>query len=112
MKTRLTISALPETAQQALRQLGENVRIMRKLQGMSMATLADRAYTTREALRRLENGQGTVSLGLLAHVLWVLGQEKALGDVASIKNDAFLQSRLQQTLKQRIHDKTQDEYDF
>ena len=112
MKTRLTITALPESAQQALKALGDNVRTMRKLQGMSMATLAQRAFTTREALRRLENGQGTVSLGLLAHVLWVLGQEKGLADIAAAHTDVFLQARLQNSLKQRIHDRDESDYDF
>ena len=112
MKTRLTITALPESAQQALKALGDNVRTMRKLQGMSMATLAQRAFTTREALRRLENGQGTVSLGLLAHVLWVLGQEKGLASIAAAHADVFLQARLQNSLKQRIHDRDESDYDF
>lgn len=57
----------------ALRDLGENVLVWRKLRGLTQAQVADRANVSRYTLRRLENGDGAVTLENTLRILRALG---------------------------------------
>lgn len=63
----------PLPVQRALRQLGEDVVIWRKLQGLTAAQVADRAGVNVTTLRRLEHGKGSISLENLFRVTRALG---------------------------------------
>jgi len=86
-KQTLAKEALPDSATRALAKLGRDIRAARKLRGITAAQLAERTYTTRATITRLENGHPGVSLTILAHVLWVLKLENNLGMVADPQND-------------------------
>lgn len=64
---------LPFEVAQAVRQLGTNVRVARKRRRMHQEELALKARINDKTLRRLEQGDGGVSVGNVLSVLWALG---------------------------------------
>lgn len=63
----------PFPVQRALRQFGEDIVTWRKLQGLTAAQVADRAGVNVTTLRRLEHGEGSISLENLLRVARALG---------------------------------------
>jgi len=107
-----SITGLPEGVAARLRELGNHIRNARKIRRLSMEELAGRALTSRETLRRLERGWPGVSIGTLAHVLWVLGLEANLGVLASLEADPYGRARLELNLPKRIRRRREAKYDF
>jgi transcriptional regulator with XRE-family HTH domain len=112
MPRQSTITGLPEDAAARLRELGGHIRNARKIRRLSMAELAGRALTNRETLRRLERGWPGVSIGTLAHVLWVLGLEANIGKLASLEADPHARVLLELNLPKRIRRRKETKYDF
>jgi transcriptional regulator with XRE-family HTH domain len=81
----------PQTKRRA-QALGERLRLARKRRRMSLAELASRVGVARGTLTRLEQGDLSVSLGLLARVLAILGLED---DLDRLAHDDELGRRLQ-----------------
>lgn len=81
----------PQTQRRA-QALGERLRLARMRRRMSLGELAKRVGVARGTLTKLEQGDLTVSLALLARVLTVLGLEEDLDQVA---RDDELGRRLQ-----------------
>lgn len=81
----------PQTQRRA-EALGERLRLARLRRRMSLAELASRVGVTRGTLSRLEHGELSTSLGVLARVLAVLGLEEDLDHLA---RDDELGQRLQ-----------------
>lgn len=73
---------------QALAKLGENLRIARKRRGLRIADLAQAAGCSQDTLRRLENGDPGVSLGVLARVLEALGRAQELASMMDAEKDS------------------------
>ncbi|NCC05420.1 MAG: helix-turn-helix domain-containing protein [Proteobacteria bacterium] len=103
---------LPGSPAANLERLGDNIRAARKLRGLSMQDLAVRTMTTRETIRRLENGHPGVSLGVLAHVLWVLQLDDQLGGMASLESDPVGRAMAVSRLPQRVTTEVSDALDF
>jgi len=72
--------------------LGERLRLARLRRRMSLAELATRVGVTRQTLSRLEHGDLSTSVGVLAQLLGVLGLEEDLDQLA---RDDELGQRLQ-----------------
>ena len=68
-----------------------------------MAVVADRAFTSRATLQRVEAGDPGVSIGIFAAVLQALGLLDGLGQVADPSNDTVGQALAGAALPQRIH---------
>lgn len=81
----------PQTQRRA-EALGERLRLARLRRRMSLSELAERVGVTRHTLSRLEHGDLSTSLGVLARLLGVLGLEEDLDMVA---RDDELGRRLQ-----------------
>jgi transcriptional regulator with XRE-family HTH domain len=81
----------PQTQRRA-EALGERLRFARLRRRMSLAELAARVDVTRNTLSRLERGDLSTSLGMLARVLAVLGLEE---DLDRLAQDDELGQRLQ-----------------
>lgn len=81
----------PQTQRRA-EALGERLRLARLRRRITLNDLAARVGTTRVTLARLEHGELSVSMGLLARVLGVLGLEADLDRIAA---DDELGQRLQ-----------------
>jgi transcriptional regulator with XRE-family HTH domain len=72
--------------------IGDNIRLARRRRRLSTTMLAERAGMTRMTLRAIENGVPTTSLGAYANVLFSLGLEK---DLLNIAKDDELGRKLQ-----------------
>lgn len=86
MKSNAT-STLPRAARNALIKLGEDIAIARKKRRMSTILMAERAFISRNTLHKVEKGDPTVSIGIYATVLDLLGLIDRLGDVADRRED-------------------------
>lgn len=92
----------PLPVRRALRDLGEDILVWRKLRGLTQAQLADRANVTRRTVARLEAGNGAVSLEVALRILRALGVleniTRALdphrSDVGRLRSDEQLPQRV------------------
>lgn len=69
--------------QQLLTQTGENIRLARLRRKLSAARVAERAAISRNTLHAIEQGSPTVSMGGYLQVLFVLGLEKTVLELAA-----------------------------
>lgn len=88
MKTQAT-GALPRTARRALVKLGEDIAVARKKRRISTPSMAERAFTSRSTLHKIERGNPTVSMGAYAAVLSILGLTNGLGQAADRRGDSL-----------------------
>ena len=65
--------SLPPPALRAIHQLGQDLEVARRRRRISQQLMADRMLVNRETVIRLERGDPTVSLSVLASALFVLG---------------------------------------
>jgi len=63
--------------------LGENIKLACKRRGYSQSLIAERTGLSRLTVRKIEQGNPTVSIGHYVLVLSVLGLAENLGHVAS-----------------------------
>jgi len=64
---------VPPALLRSLRQIGEDITTWRKLRGLTQAQLAERADISLNTLRRLERGDGGVSIENLVRTMRGLG---------------------------------------
>ena len=83
------IDTLPRTARYALAKLGKDIAVARKKRRISTISMAERAFISRGTLYKLEKGDPTVSMGVYATVLAILGLIEALGQVADRRDDTL-----------------------
>lgn len=74
-------------ARRAIQQLGRDIREARLRRNLPMRVLADRAFTSRTTLARVESGDPGVSMGIYAAVLHSLGLLDGLSRSASLTED-------------------------
>jgi hypothetical protein len=67
-----------------------------------MAVVADRAFTSRSTLQRVEQGDPAVSVGIYAAVLQALGLLDGLGELADPSVDSVGQTMADESLPRRI----------
>ena len=109
----LSKSALPATVTENMVRIGERICLARKRRSISQADMAARMFVTRKTLSRLENGETSVSLGVLLSALWVLGLERDILDLAAPEKDIVGLQMEKALLPKRIHTaKTIIEPDF
>jgi transcriptional regulator with XRE-family HTH domain len=89
MKRSDATDSLPRAARKALVQLGNDIALARKKRRISTISMAERAFISRNTLHKLERGEPTVSIGIYATVLALLGLVERLGDVADRREDAL-----------------------
>lgn len=87
---------------QSLRKLGGEIRDARRRRGLPAEVVAQRAFTSRSTLRRIEAGDNAVGIGIYAAVLQALGLLDRLGDVASPGRDEVGLAMASEALPQRI----------
>lgn len=76
------LPVLLPSVHRSLEALGTNIRMARLRRNLSSEMVAERAGVSRKTLSTLENGSGSVSMGIWIQVLFVLGLEKDLEAVA------------------------------
>ena len=78
---------IPIPVRKALEKLGSDIKEARIRRRISMELMAERAGITRPTLTKIEQGDATASMGVYAKVLFILGLDDNLSNVADIRND-------------------------
>ena len=82
-------NTLPRAARSALAKLGEDIVVARKKRRISTVSMAERAFISRGTLYKVERGDPTVSMGIYATVLSILGLIEGLGQAADRREDTL-----------------------
>lgn len=105
---------IPMQVSEQVAQLGQRVRIARIRRGWSVADLASKAGINRNTLTALELGKPGTAVGVCFTVLWVLGLDRTLNDVAD--PDADLHGKALEDAKRPTRAgkprKAREDYDF
>ena len=86
-KSSASLVTLPPVATEALRKLGENLAIARTRRKESQRTWDKRLGVSIPTLIRMEQGEPSVSIGIYATALWLLGRVQALPELADPQHD-------------------------
>lgn len=78
---------MPAAVMTQLRALGENLSIARKRRREPLKAWAQRIGVSEPTLMRLEKGDPSVSMGVYATALWLMGRSQALGELAAPVHD-------------------------
>jgi len=89
--------------QRTLHKLGSDIYDARRRRHLPMAVVAQRAFTSRSTLQRVEAGDTGVGIGIYAAVLQALGLLDGLGQIADIANDSVGQALSSAELPKRVH---------
>jgi len=94
---------MPSSAvKRVLRKLGADLREARQRRRLTMAVVAERAFTSRATLQRVEAGDPGVSMGIYAAVLQSLGLLDRLDQLADPAHDEIGRSLTSGELPQRV----------
>ena len=93
----------PAAVRRVLRKLGADIHDARRRRRLPMAVVAERAFTSRSTLQKIEGGDTGVSIGIYAAVLQALGLLEGLGQVADISNDSVGQALASAELPKHVH---------
>jgi len=93
----------PASVRRALRKLGADIHDARRRRRLPMAVVAERAFTSRSTLQRVEAGDTSVSIGIYASVLQALGLLEGMSNAADIGNDPVGQALASAELPKRVH---------
>jgi len=86
-KASQALAKLPPSTLAALAQLGADLAVARLRRKESLKTWAKRLGVSVPTLLRLEAGEPSVSVGVLATALWLIGRDAALGVLATPSED-------------------------
>ena len=81
------LTQIPPSTTAALAQLGADLGVARLRRKESLKTWAKRMGVSVPTLLRLEAGEPSVSLGVLATALWLIGRDATLATLATPKED-------------------------
>src|SRR5438105_1512812 len=92
----------PAAVRRVLRKLGADIRDARRRRRLPMAVVAERAFTSRSTLQRIEAGDASVGVGIYAAVLLALGLLDGVGEIADVSRDSVGQALASAELPQRV----------
>ena len=92
----------PAAVRRALRKLGADIHDACLRRRLPMAVVAERAFTSRSTLQRVEAGEANVSIGIYAAVLQALGLLEGLPEIADISKDIVGQALASAALPKRV----------
>ena len=95
---------LPLPVRRLLRKLGSDIRDARLRRRIRATTMAERALISRTTLHKIERGDPGVSMGNYATVLFVLGMEDGVAELADRSRDGLGLDLLEERLPQRVRD--------
>lgn len=99
-KTSGANNALPAAASKGLRDLGADLAVGRLRRKESLKTWASRMNVSVPTLMRMEKGEPSVSIGVYATCLWLLGRPRALAELANPQGDlSALEQDIQEAKK-------------
>jgi hypothetical protein len=97
-----TTPPLPLPVKRALAKLGDDIRKARLRRRITTMMMAERAFITRTTLRKVEQGNPGVSLGIYAVVMFILGLAPRLAEVADTRVDEIGLQLEEERLPQRV----------
>ena len=86
-KTAKAIRQLPPATLGALQKLGADLAVARLRRKESLRTWAKRLGVTLSTLQRLEAGDPSVSIGIVASALWLINRDGELANLAAPEYD-------------------------
>lgn len=86
-KTTKAIRQLPPATLGALQKLGADLAVARLRRKESLRIWAKRLGVSLSTLQRLEAGDPTVSIGIVASALWLINRDGELGNLAAPDHD-------------------------
>jgi transcriptional regulator with XRE-family HTH domain len=81
------LTQLPPATAAAIEKLGADLAVARLRRKESLRTWAQRMGVTVSTLQRLESGDPSVGIGIVATALWLIQRDGALGSVAAPEYD-------------------------
>jgi transcriptional regulator with XRE-family HTH domain len=81
------IERLPPSTLAAIEKLGADLAVARLRRKESMASWAKRLGVSVSTLQRLEAGDPTISIGIIASALWLMSRDGAIAELAAPEND-------------------------
>jgi len=93
---------VPYKVRSAASDIGAQLRAWRKLRGLTVQQVAERAGVSRAAISRIESGTGAVNLQTVLRVAQVLGVLDLLVQATDPYETPFGRARADQMLPQRI----------
>ena len=106
------VSGLPPQSQRAIAQLGKHISIARRRRKMPQRLMAAHMFVSVQTLQRLEGGDPTVGLAVLASALHVLGMTRRLAELIAPDTDLAGMSADLARLPKTTHAVRRDELDF
>src|ERR1700722_9450618 len=104
---RKTTRLSPIAVKRALRKLGGDLRDARRRRRIPTALMAERVGITRATLAKAERGDGSVSMGVYATMLFVLGLMDQLVELGNPRHDdvglALDEERLPERIRLKRH---------
>ena len=105
-------SGLPPQSQRAIAQLGKDISIARRRRKLPQRLMAERMLVSVQTLQRLEAGDPTVGLAVLASALHVFGMTRRLGELVAPDTDRACISEDLARLPKTTHAVGGDDLDF
>lgn len=78
---------LPPKVRRALAKLGRDLALARRRRRLTTVMMAERLGVAKSTYLKVEKGDPSVSMGVYAMALFVLGFPEALGDIADARRD-------------------------
>ena len=104
--------AVPFEVGEAVRTLGENIRVARIRRRMKQEDLAQKCSITRKTLYGIEKGLPGVGIGQVFSVLWVMGLLDSVKELADPDNDEHGKILEAARQKKRVRDAPAEDNDF
>lgn len=105
-------SGLPPQSSRAIKQLGKDIATARRRRKLPQRLMAERMLVSVQTLQRLEAGDPTVGLAVLASALFVLGMTTRLAVLVAPDSDRAGMSEDLARLPKTTHAPSSDELDF
>jgi len=105
-------SGLPPQSLRAIKQLGKDVALARRRRKLPQRLMAERMLVSVQTLQRLEAGDPTVGLAVLASALLVFGMTARLAELVAPDSDRAGISEDLARLPKTTHAPADDELDF
>lgn len=105
-------SGLPPQSQRAIVQLGKDIALARRRRRLPQRLMAERMLVSVQTLQRLEAGDPTVGLAVLASALHVFGMTARLASLVAADSDRAGISEDLARLPKTTHASDDDDLDF
>ena len=97
-----TTPPMPLPVKRALAKLGADIKSARLRRRISTVLMAERAFISRSTLQKVEHGDPSVSLGVYATILFILGVSDRIGELVDASTDSLGLQLEEERLPKRV----------